>query len=65
MHTVKIKGMSCQHCVAAVSKALAALPGVSGITVNLEKGEAQFSGEVDQATLRKAIEGIGFEMPAA
>lgn len=40
---VKIQGMSCQHCVASVKKALEALRGVSQVQVDLEKGEARFS----------------------
>ncbi|MGB5233404.1 MAG: cation transporter, partial [Desulfoprunum sp.] len=34
MATIKIKGMSCQHCVAAVTKALSELPGISNVKVD-------------------------------
>ncbi len=62
MATVKIKGMSCQHCVASTTKALEAVPGISAVEVDLDKGEARFQGEVDQQIVRQAIEKIGFEV---
>ena len=40
MPTLTVKGMSCNHCKQAVTQALEALPGVSDVNVNLEKGEA-------------------------
>ncbi len=32
---LKVEGMSCAHCVKAVTSAVSALPGVSGVTVDL------------------------------
>jgi len=40
--TVKISGMSCEHCVKRVARALESLPGVKNVRVSLEKGEATF-----------------------
>ena len=62
MATVKIKGMSCQHCVAATTKALNALPGISNVQVDLQKGEASYEGSVDAETVKAAIQKIGFEV---
>ena len=62
MASVKIKGMSCQHCVASTTKALESLAGISGVQVDLEKGEARYEGEVDQSSVKEAIEKIGFEV---
>ena len=45
MNTVKIKGMSCQHCVASTTNALEALHGISDVQVDLDKGEARYEGE--------------------
>ncbi len=42
MKTIKIKGMSCQHCVKAVTKALSEIAGIKDVTVDLERGEASF-----------------------
>ena len=62
MTTIKIKGMSCQHCVASTTKALEGLAGVSNIQVDLDKGEARYEGNVDSQTVKEAIEKIGFEV---
>lgn len=63
--TISIEGMHCQHCSAAVTKALEALPGTSNVTVNLEKGQAQLeAGANSDAALREAIEDIGFDVTA-
>jgi len=62
MATVKIKGMSCQHCVNSTKEALEKIPGVSDVKVNLEKGEATYQGEVDAKVIKEAISKIGFEV---
>ena len=62
MTTIKIKGMSCQHCVASTTKALEGLAGVSGVQVDLDKGEARYEGSVDPQAVKEAIEKIGFEV---
>ena len=62
MDTLKIKGMSCQHCVGSVKKALEKIPGLSQVTVDLEAGQATFEGNgVDRKVVRAAITKIGFE----
>ncbi len=55
MTTVKINGMSCQHCVASVTKAIEDVSGVSQVSVDLDKGEATYDGEVDQLVIKEAI----------
>lgn len=51
--TIKIDGMSCQHCVMRVKKAL---EGVSGITrLNVTVGQADVSFD-DTKILQKSIE---------
>ena len=64
MATIKIKGMSCQHCVASVTKALSAIADISDVKVSLEKGEATFTenSPVSKETIRNAITKIGFEV---
>lgn len=62
MPTVKINGMSCQHCVSSVRKALEGVPGVKNVQVNLEKGEATYDGETAQEQVNSAIAAIGFEV---
>ena len=64
MPTIKIKGMSCQHCVGSVTKALSEIEGITDVQVNLEKGEATFSEQspVDEQIIKDAIARIGFEV---
>ncbi len=62
MAMVKIKGMSCQHCVKSTQEALEKLPGISNVKVDLDKGEATFDGTVEQAQVEDAITKIGFEV---
>ena len=62
MATVKIKGMSCGHCVASTKETLEKIPGISDVEVNLEKGEATYQGEVDIQVIKEAISKIGFEV---
>ena len=64
MRTIKIKGMSCKHCVMAVTKALSAVDGVKDVRVDLEKGEASFEEErpVDMETVRQKIVKAGYEI---
>jgi copper chaperone len=38
--TLKVQGMTCNHCVMRVQKAIKALPGVSDAQVDLSKAEA-------------------------
>lgn len=64
MSTIKIKGMSCQHCVSSVTKTLSAIAGIRDVKVSLEKGEATFteSSPVSKETIKDAITKIGFEV---
>ncbi len=61
MASVKIKGMSCQHCVKSTREALEKLDGVSNVQVDLENGEATFDGDIDMDKVSEAILKIGFE----
>ena len=56
--TMKIEGMMCGHCEAAVKKALEALDGVASAEVSHEKGAAVVTLEkdVDNTVLTKAVE---------
>jgi len=64
MKTVKIKGMSCQHCVKAVKKTLEEIDGITDVSVDLATGEATFeeSGLVDGDLIREKITKAGYEL---
>ncbi len=56
--TMKIEGMMCNHCEAAVKKALEELPTVESAEVSHEKGTAivKLNAETDFDVLKKAVE---------
>jgi len=56
--TVKIEGMMCSHCEAAVKKALEALPFVESAEVSHVAGTAELtlSGTPDEAAIKAAVE---------
>ena len=62
--TVKIKGMSCQHCVMTVTKTLSTIEGVKDVKVNLDQAQASFfhDSPIDMSELKKKIEKAGFEI---
>ncbi len=64
MTTLKVKGMTCQHCVMAVKKALGFLDGVRNIDVDLSKGEVKFENSKGLAAdkIREAIENAGYQV---
>mgnify|MGYP006302190001 CR=1 FL=1 len=61
---VSVKGMSCQHCVNNVTKALEQLEGVKNVEVSLEKGEAKYDEDkpVDREAVRKAVRDAGYDV---
>lgn len=64
MKSVKIAGMSCQHCVMAVTKALGAVDGIKDVRVNLETGIATYDEvkPVDASVVAAAIKKAGYDI---
>lgn len=64
MKIIKVKGMSCQHCVMAVTKALRAIDGVADVTVDLKSEQASFTETkpVDDRIIADAVKKAGFEV---
>ena len=67
MPEIKVKGMSCGHCAAAVTKALQSLPGVTEVQVDLAGGRVSYQSEVPvpPEDLARVITTAGYEMAAA
>jgi copper chaperone len=63
MPIIMVKGMSCKHCLDAVTRALTAIDGIEEVAVDLKKGEAVYteSKPVELAMIREAVEKAGFE----
>ena len=64
MVTIKVEGMMCPHCEAAVNKALEAIDGVESASASHEKGEVvvTLSKDVDIAVLESAITDAGYKV---
>lgn len=61
---LKVKGMSCQHCVMSVTKALNQLEGIKNVQVDLAKGEVRFDNTKKLVfnQIEKAISEAGYEV---
>ena len=63
MITMKINGMMCAHCKAAVEKALGGVAGVEKAELNLEEKAAYVTGEgVSKDALKDAVTEAGYEV---
>ena len=64
MKTIKIKGMTCNHCVMAVTKALEKIDGVKNVKVDLAKAEATFDEvkPVDMEVIKERIRKAGYDV---
>ncbi len=63
--TFSVGGMTCASCVASIEKALAKVPGVISVNVNLatEKATVEYlEGEVSMADFKRAVEGAGYSI---
>ena len=57
---LEVKGMSCNHCSAAVKGALEKVEGVQGVQVDLAAGAATVTGNADPQKLVAAVEAEGY-----
>lgn len=62
--TIKIKGMSCQHCVMAVTKALKEIEGFTSVNVDLQSGSAtlEHTGLIDMNKVKSVVEREGYQI---
>jgi copper chaperone len=62
--TYTVVGMTCGHCVNAVTEEVAQVPGVSGVDVELASGGLTVTSDaaVDEAAVRAAVEEAGYEV---
>lgn len=61
---IKIEGMSCGHCVKAVTNELSAVRGVSDVVVSLENkcAKLNITDNVTDVMLTAAVEEAGYEV---
>jgi copper chaperone CopZ len=60
--TVKVSGMTCNHCKANVQNNLSSIQGIENIEVDLESGKVRMTGEtIDLAKVKSKVESIGYQ----
>jgi copper ion binding protein len=59
-----VQGMTCDHCVRAVTAEVGALPGVERVNVDLATGEVTVTSEdrLDPDAVSAAVEEAGYEL---
>lgn len=62
---LKVTGMSCNHCSAAVKDALEEVQGVEAVSVDLASGAARVEGEANAEALVAAVREAGYEATVA
>jgi copper chaperone len=62
--TYTVVGMTCSHCVSAVTEEVSAVPGVTGVDVDLTSGGLTVTSAdpVDEGAVRAAVEEAGYEV---
>ncbi|MGY1637269.1 heavy-metal-associated domain-containing protein [Geodermatophilus sp. SYSU D00742] len=62
--TYTVVGMTCSHCVSAVTEEVSAVPGVTAVDVDLATGglTVSSSAPVDEDAVRAAVEEAGYEV---
>ena len=64
--TYTVKGMTCGHCVAAVTEELSKLDGVSHVDVDLASGRVtvESDGPLDDGDVAAAVDEAGYTISA-
>ncbi|GAT70996.1 heavy metal transport/detoxification protein [Planomonospora sphaerica] len=62
--TYTVAGMTCGHCVSSVTEEVGAVPGVTGVDVDLATGRVSVDsdGPVDAAAITAAVAEAGYEV---
>lgn len=62
--TYAVSGMTCDHCVRAVTTELVMVPGVKSVDVDLDAGTVTVTSDqpLDRDAVRDAIDEAGYEL---
>ena len=62
--TYTVTGMTCSHCVNAVTEEVAAVPGVTHVDVDLDSGALTVASDapVDDAAIAAAVDEAGYAL---
>lgn len=63
-NTYTVTGMTCQHCVGAVSGEVSLLPGVTDVQVDLATGQVTVTSDepLELDAVRASVDEAGFEL---
>jgi copper chaperone CopZ len=66
-NTYTVTGMTCEHCVRAVTGELSALPGVADVDIDLGTGAVTVTSDAPLAAdaVRAAVDEAGYELADA
>lgn len=62
--TFQVQGMSCGHCVNAVTQAVRGVDPQAEVKVDLASGQVQVQSQQDHAAIARAIEEEGYKVGA-
>ena len=58
-----VEGMTCRHCVQAVTDEVGSLPGVDSVDIDLESGTVRVTGSaLDDAAVAGAVDEAGYSV---
>jgi len=60
--TVKVSGMTCNHCKTNVQNNLSSIEGIENIDIDLDSGKVKMTGDdIDLSAVKSKVESIGYE----
>ncbi|MBI6925523.1 heavy-metal-associated domain-containing protein [Pseudomonas putida] len=65
MHVFTVEGMTCGHCVKAVTQAVQALDSAAQVDVDLASKQVRVDSSANPAQIRAAIEEEGYQAESA
>jgi copper chaperone len=59
----EVAGMSCQHCIDAITKELSRLDGVTAVSVDLDTAlvTVEATAPLDEASIKDAVDEAGYD----
>ena len=62
--TFQVAGMTCQHCVGAVTQAVKSVDPQAQVKIDLPTGKVEVQSQQDHAAIARAIEEEGYQVAA-
>jgi copper chaperone len=60
----QVQGMSCGHCVGAVTQAVKSVDPQAEVSIDLASGKVEVQSQQDPAAIARAIEDEGYQVAA-